>query len=59
MLWTFEAGRGRVFGCVLGHYAWTFEDPLFRIPVLRGLAWAAGEPVRRFQNLAPNGIKLQ
>jgi len=52
MLWTFEPEAGRVFGCVLGHYAWTFDDPLFRIAVLRGLAWAAGEPVHRFQALA-------
>lgn len=59
MLWTFEAGRGRVFGCVLGHYAWTFDDSLFRIPVLRGLAWAAGEPVHRFQNLALSGTRLR
>ncbi|MHC1766943.1 MAG: ThuA domain-containing protein [Verrucomicrobiia bacterium] len=27
MLWTAPSGRGRVFGCVLGHYSWTFDDP--------------------------------
>ena len=35
MMWTFEAGKGRVFGSVLGHYSWTFDDPLFRLWVLR------------------------
>jgi len=52
MIWAFEKGRGRVFGCVLGHYTWTFDDPLFRLIALRGVAWAAGEDVRRFQPLA-------
>ena len=51
MLWTFEAGKGRVIGSVLGHYTWTLDDPLFRIPVLRGMAWAAHEPVSRFDRL--------
>ena len=43
MVWTFNKGNGRVFGTVLGHYYTTFEDPLFRVLVLRGMAWAAGE----------------
>ena len=42
-VWTFEKGKGRVFGCVPGHYTWTQEDPLYRILILRGIAWAAGE----------------
>lgn len=58
MLWTFEKGPGRVFGSVLGHYAWTFDDPLFRILVLRGIAWAAGAASTRFENLATRGITL-
>ena len=52
MMWTYENGKGRVFGSVLGHYSWTLDDPLFRIPVLRGIAWAAGEPAGRFERLA-------
>ena len=47
MMWTFEAGKGRVFGSVLGHYSWTFDDPLFRLRVLRGTAWAARSPSPR------------
>jgi type 1 glutamine amidotransferase len=52
LFWTYQSGRGRVFGCVPGHYVWTFEDPLFRLLLLRGLAWAAAEPVCRFDALA-------
>src|SRR6185436_3094481 len=28
LLWTRESGPGRVFVCILGHYSWTFDDPL-------------------------------
>ncbi len=59
MMWTCENGKGRVFGSVLGHYSWTLDDPLFRIPVLRGIAWAAGEPESRFDALAADGVKLR
>lgn len=49
--WTFEREKGRVFGCVPGHYMWTFDDPYFRILLLRGMAWAAGESPYRFDPL--------
>ena len=52
LLWTYERGKGRIFVNILGHYTWTFDDPLFRILVLRGIAWSAGEPVDRFNELA-------
>lgn len=61
MLWTHEReipgdrgggeAGGRVFGCVLGHYAATFEDPVFQTLILRGIAWAAREPEGRLQSL--------
>lgn len=51
LFWTHAHGRGRVFGCVLGHYASTFDDPYFRILLLRGMAWAAGESAYRFDRL--------
>lgn len=51
-VWTFEKGKGRVFGSVIGHYTWTHEDPMYRILVLRGIAWAAGRPVSQFESLA-------
>lgn len=52
MVWTYTKGKGRVFATILGHYSWTFDDPVFRVLALRGLAWAAGEPVNRLQDLA-------
>ena len=49
---------GRVFVSIPGHYSWTFDDPLFRILLLRGIAWSAGEPVDRFNNLIEAGIEI-
>ena len=50
-LWTTEPGTGRVFVAIPGHYSWTFDDPLFRILVFRGIAWVAREPVDRFNEI--------
>src|SRR5262249_32425322 len=41
LFWTTEPSKGRVFVSIPGHYSWTFDDPLFRVVLLRGLAWAA------------------
>jgi hypothetical protein len=58
MLWTRDVGPGRVVGCVLGHYTWTFDDPLFRALILRSLAWSAHEPADRLQRLATIGSRI-
>ncbi|RYD27946.1 MAG: c-type cytochrome, partial [Verrucomicrobiaceae bacterium] len=29
-LWVMRRGDSRVFGCIPGHYTWTFDDPLYR-----------------------------
>jgi type 1 glutamine amidotransferase len=63
LVWTYEpekdeGGKGRVFCSVLGHYSWTFDDPLFRLLILRGAAWAAREPVDRFETVAVEGLPL-
>ena len=50
-LWTHTYGKGRVVGCALGHYSTTFDDPYFRILLLRSMAWAAGECPFRFDPL--------
>lgn len=47
MIWTRQAGKGRVFASIPGHYTWTLNDPVFRTILLRGIAWAAGEPAVR------------
>lgn len=56
MAWTFRRGRGRVFASVLGHYTATLDDPLVRVLLLRGMAWAAGEAPERFERLALEGL---
>ena len=54
--WTTEPKQGgRIFVTLGGHYSWTFDDPLFRALVLRGLAWTTKEPVDRFNNLLTAG----
>ena len=58
MFYIYEHGKGRVFSCILGHYNWTFDDPYFRILLLRGMAWAAGESPYRFDRLVLRGIPL-
>ena len=58
MFWTAPYGKGRVFACVPGHFTWTFDDPYFRILLLRGMAWAAGESPYRFDPLVLRGARL-
>ena len=58
-LWAYEHFKGRVFGSIPGHYNWTFDDPLYRVIVLRGIAWAARQKdVNRLVELAPVGARL-
>ncbi len=58
-LWTHEHKNGRVFGSIPGHYMWTFDDPLYRVIVLRGIAWAAKQKdVDRLLELVPVGARL-
>lgn len=57
MLWTFQPGKGRVFGCILGHYSWTFDDPICRLLIARGLAWTAHDRVDRFIPFVTDGVR--
>ena len=57
-LWSLERGRGRVFVSIPGHYSWTFDDPLFRVLLLRAIAWTAKEPVDRFNDLVWPGAEV-
>jgi type 1 glutamine amidotransferase len=59
MFWAYQRDKGRVFGCVLGHYNWTFDDPYLRILLLRGMAWAAGGSPYRFDSLVLRGAAVQ
>jgi type 1 glutamine amidotransferase len=58
LFWTTEQNGGRVFVSIPGHFAWTFDDPMFRVLLLRGVAWAAGEPVDRFNDLVTPGARI-
>jgi type 1 glutamine amidotransferase len=55
LLWTMEHGKVRVFCSVPGHFTWTFDDPLFRILILRGTCWTARQPVDHTQRSFDRG----
>ena len=57
-VWIYEKDAGRVFVSIPGHYSWTFDDPIFRTLLLRGIAWTAKEPVDRFNELVPLGARI-
>jgi type 1 glutamine amidotransferase len=57
-LWSLERGKGRVFVSIPGHYSWTFDDPIFRVVLLRAIAWSAHEPVDRFNDLVWPGAHV-
>ena len=57
IFWIHTPGAGRVFGCVLGHFTWTFDDPCARILLLRGIAWAGGANPHRFDSLVLQGAR--
>lgn len=59
LMWNRRSGKGRVHVNILGHYNWTFNDPLFRVLVLRAIAWAAKEPADRFNDLVTVGVTLK
>lgn len=59
LFWTLEPLQGRVVVSILGHYSWTFDDPLFRVLLLRSIAWSAREPVDRFNELALPGARIK
>jgi putative heme-binding domain-containing protein len=58
LFWSVEHAKGRVFVSIPGHYSWTFDDPLFRVLLLRGIAWTAKEPVDRFNELVWPGADV-
>ena len=61
VFWTYEPKdtKGRVFVCIFGHYMWTFDDPFFRLMLLRGMGWAAKDDVYRFDKLAVDGVEMR
>lgn len=57
-MWTREVGKGRVFVCVPGHFTWTYDDPLYRILVFRGMMWTAKEPIDRLAPIVLVGARV-
>jgi type 1 glutamine amidotransferase len=57
LIWTRTQGKGRVFVSILGHYSWTFDDPLFRLLIFRGICWAGGQPMDRLADLVTIGAR--
>ena len=58
LLWVREHGEGRVFVSIPGHYNWTFDDPLFRVILLRAIAWTGKKPSERLVDLATIGARV-
>ena len=59
VFWTVARGRGRVFVSIPGHYSWTFDDPAFRVLLLRGIAWAGRRDVDRFNELVTLDARVE
>ncbi len=59
LIWTRTQGKGRVFVAIPGHYTWTFDDPLYRLVLLRAIAWTADQPIDRLIDLATDGARLE
>ena len=58
-MWTREAGKGRVFVSIPGHFTWTYDDPLYRILIFRGMMWTAHEPLDRLATLVFRGARVE
>ena len=58
LLWTRDVGKGKVFVNILGHNTWTFDDPLYRILVMRGIAWVANDDINRLNKLVTVGTRV-
>jgi type 1 glutamine amidotransferase len=59
LFWTMQHGEGRVFVSIPGHYMWTFDDPAFRLLLLRGIAWAGHRNVDRFNDLVTLDARIE
>lgn len=59
-IWALQRHQSRIIGCIPGHYTWTFDDPLYRLLVLRSICWTAKQPnVDRLSELIPVGARFR
>jgi type 1 glutamine amidotransferase len=56
VFWTYELGKGRVFGTTAGHHTFTYYDPEFRIMLFRAMAWTVNAEPDPFMPLVFEGI---
>jgi len=54
--WTYTSGKGRVFGTTTGHFTYTYHDPMYRLLLVRGIAWALQEKPGAFMPIVFDGI---
>ncbi|MCP3691737.1 MAG: ThuA domain-containing protein [Planctomycetaceae bacterium] len=54
--WTYTPGKGRVFGTTTGHFTYTYHDPMYRLLLVRGIAWALEEKPDAFLPIVFAGI---
>ena len=54
--WTYTPGKARVFGTTTGHFTYTYYDPLYRLLLLRGIAWTLDVDPAPFMPLVFEGI---
>jgi len=59
-MWTTTGagGKGKVFVMVPGLWDWSFDDPLYRVLMLRGIAWAGSKPVYSFEDIVSMGARV-
>ncbi|HEY3899739.1 MAG TPA: ThuA domain-containing protein [Chthoniobacter sp.] len=58
-MWTRQVGAGRVFVSIPGHFRWTYDDPLYRILIFRGMMWSARQPIDRLAPLVMVGARVE
>jgi type 1 glutamine amidotransferase len=57
-IWMRPFGKGRIFVCIPGHYTWTFDDPIYRLLLFRGISWAGGRPADFLSDLVRVGARI-
>jgi hypothetical protein len=48
--------KPKVFGTITGHYTYMFYDPLYRLILLREIAWAINGNLAPFMPLVLHGV---
>jgi putative heme-binding domain-containing protein len=58
-LWVRDQHQGRVCVCIPGHNTWTFDDPLYRLLVLRAISWTGRQDdAERLSPLSTVGARM-